>query len=60
MIQRVYVFNNGLLRICSKRYRLDSNSVQDMYVHIDSYDINIHNKDPEKIAESIAHEGLRW
>jgi hypothetical protein len=30
--------------IDSFRYRLDTSSLQDPYIHIDSYDINVHNE----------------
>merc|ERR1712137_104088 len=56
---RIFVFDNGLLRICSKRYSLDETSFQDPFVHIDSFAINIHNTKPEMISEDLSHEGLR-
>jgi len=55
----VYIYKNGLLRICSKRYSLDKETMNDDFVHIDSFAININNKTPEKVSDNLHHEGLR-
>lgn len=48
------------MRICSKRYSLDTDSMADEFVHIDSIAINLKNTNPEALSQELHHEGLRW
>lgn len=59
-LKSAHIFNNGLLRICSKRYSLDKDTMNDDFVHIDSFAINIKNSNPEELSNALYHEGLRW
>jgi len=59
---RVYVFPNGLVRICSKKYATDMKSLSDPFVHVDSIDINDVNEEAfvkEMENSPVEHEGLR-
>jgi len=59
---RVYIFPNGLVRMCSKKYNTEINSLKDQFVHIDSIDINYVNEEifEEDIKNSdLVHDGLR-
>jgi len=59
---RVYVFPNGLVRICSRKYSTELESLSDVFVHVDSIDINDANEQEfvkEMEHSSIEHEGLR-
>mmetsp|Transcript_11197 Transcript_11197/g.45559 ORF Transcript_11197/g.45559 Transcript_11197/m.45559 type:complete len:618 (+) Transcript_11197:90-1943(+) len=54
---RCYVYRDGLLRICSKRYSTD---YKDAYKHIDSYELNTKNdEEAERISDELPHDGLR-
>jgi len=57
---RAYVFHNGLLRLCSHKYSHSRESYDDIFVHVDSIDINIKNQDEFSIDQSVEREGLRW
>lgn len=55
--QRCYVYRDGLLRICSKRYSTD---YKDAYKHIDSFELNTKNGgEAESISDALPHDGLR-
>lgn len=42
---RIYLYKDGLVRIASKKYSLDINSMGDKYIHFTNTDINKYNKD---------------
>jgi hypothetical protein len=58
---RIYVFPNGLTRICSERYTTDSESFNNRYIHLTNFDINKHNPGGfiKEVSDDIQHEGLR-
>lgn len=57
---RVYVYNDGLCRIASRAYSKEKESFGDAYVHLDSVDVNVGNKDdPPLHLEGIEYQGLR-
>jgi len=59
---RLYVYHNGLVRICSRKYTLDPAKLNDVYVHVDSIDINERNTQEfeKSVSKSdLQHEGLR-
>jgi tubulin polyglutamylase TTLL4 len=37
---RVYMFNDGMVRLCTSEYSLDVNKLQDSYRHLTNYSIN--------------------
>jgi tubulin polyglutamylase TTLL4 len=59
---RIYVFTNGLGRICSRKYSTDLQSLKDTFIHIDSINLNEENEDEFLAAVNttdLKHEGLR-
>jgi len=61
---RIYVFPDGLGRICAHKYTLEPEFMRDIFTHVDSYDINHvreeeFNSELETAASSLKHEGLR-
>jgi len=61
---RLYVFDNGLVRMCSHKYSNDPDNLRDKYAHFDSIDINHVNE--EIFEHEVSHvefpvhrEGLR-
>jgi len=59
---RLYVYHNGLVRICSRKYSLDPKHFSDNFVHVDSIDINEVNEHEFEISvanSTLQHEGLR-
>ena len=41
----IYLYKDGLVRIASKNYSLDINSIGDKYIHLTNTDVNKYNKD---------------
>lgn len=41
---RIYLYKDGLVRIASKKYSLDINSIGDKYIHLTNTDVNKYNK----------------
>lgn len=59
---KVHVFNNGLVRLCTKKYDTSAESYLNAMAHIDSYELNEKNADAfiEDMENSdIAHDGIR-
>tara|TARA_R110002050_G_scaffold218965_1_gene354894 strand:+ start:446 stop:1420 length:975 start_codon:yes stop_codon:yes gene_type:complete len=56
---RAYMFHDGLLRICSKKYSVDKASFQDSTIHNDSYELNSPFSEGFVLDEDIQYEGLR-
>ncbi|KAL6077852.1 Tubulin polyglutamylase ttll5 [Balamuthia mandrillaris] len=56
---RIYVYPNGLVRMCSQRYSLDS--FEDACAHIDSFELNQHYEAEfqQRVSPSLRHDGLR-
>lgn len=44
----IYLYKDGLVRIASKNYSLDINSIGDKYIHLTNTDVNKYNKDYNK------------
>jgi hypothetical protein len=42
---RIYVYQDGLVRICSTEYRTDEASFSDLLVHLTNYDLHVSNED---------------
>jgi len=61
---RLYVFRDGLVRICSRKYSLAEEFLSDTFTHIDSINLNEDNEQEwlRELKESnstLQHEGLR-
>ena len=41
---RIYLYKDGLVRIASKKYSLDINSMGDKYIHLTNTEVNKYNK----------------
>ena len=41
---RIYLYNEGLVRIAIEKYKLDISSIQNKFMHITNTDLNIKNK----------------
>jgi len=59
---RVYVYPDGIARICSQRYSLDS--FRDPLAHLTNYDLQMDceegfNREMEAVNSSLEHDGLR-
>eukprot|EP01114_Cavostelium_apophysatum_P019684 TRINITY_DN6413_c0_g1_i3.p1 TRINITY_DN6413_c0_g1~~TRINITY_DN6413_c0_g1_i3.p1 ORF type:complete len:372 (-),score=43.32 TRINITY_DN6413_c0_g1_i3:24-1139(-) len=57
---RIYVYPNGLVRLCSKRYELDN--LREPLAHVDAFDLNYeHTEEFENFVAntSLIHDGLR-
>jgi len=59
---RLYIYADGLVRICSEKYSNDLSTLKNLFVHIDSIDINIVKEkefDEAVKGSDLIHEGLR-
>eukprot|EP01121_Diplochlamys_sp_Union-15-3_P014624 TRINITY_DN4686_c0_g1_i4.p1 TRINITY_DN4686_c0_g1~~TRINITY_DN4686_c0_g1_i4.p1 ORF type:complete len:278 (-),score=40.42 TRINITY_DN4686_c0_g1_i4:490-1278(-) len=58
---RIYVFPNGLTRICSEKFTSTLDSFKNSFIHLTNYDINKFNKQAfeSNISKDIKQEGLR-
>ncbi len=57
---RVYMYKDGLARIASRKYTKEKSSFNDLFVHLDSVDINVNNAEPLNITcDGLETEGLR-
>jgi hypothetical protein len=57
---RLYVFPNGLVRICSEKYTTDRDSFSSVFVHLTNIDLNKHNPHATQFKlDTIPHDGLR-
>lgn len=58
---RVYIFPDGLTRICSEKYSADVDTMDNLYQHLTNVDINHVNeaKFVENISDDIDNDGLR-
>jgi hypothetical protein len=55
---RIYIFQNGLVRICSRKYSTDLSSIGDIFAHVDSIDINHLNE--HEFTSSITDKDLEY
>jgi len=59
---RLYIFHNGLVRICSRPYRTDTESLKDIFTHVDSINLNEENEHEwltSAANSTLEYEGLR-
>ncbi len=57
---RIFLYNDGLARFATNPYTIDSNNLDNVYMHLTNYSINKHSKDfifnKNVAAEDVGHK----
>lgn len=57
---KIYLYDNGLARFCSKDYNISSEQMDDIYVHLTNYSINKNNDSYKANNSTEKEDGNKW
>jgi hypothetical protein len=57
---RIYLYNEGLIRIAADKYKLNKNTIENKFAHLTNTAINVHNKKYINPKSNIDEKANKW